>query len=104
MIVIHLIIQILTYSVSLGKFVETVDLNKLCNPLKLYVMFSLDSTGKVYDSDFKPTMLSDKNCIPDTVYMNTMKIKFENQMPLWKTKVLNDSIKMVRLSIPVTFN
>jgi len=91
-------------SVSLGKFVETVDLNKLCNPLKLYVMFSLDSTGKVYDSDFKPTMLSDKNCIPDTVYMNTMKIKFENQMPLWKTKVLNDSIKMVRLSIPVTFN
>jgi len=92
------------FSVSLGKFVQTVDLKKLCYPTRLYVIFSLDSTGKVYDSDFKPTILSDKNCIPDTVYMNTIKVKFENQMPRWKSKVLSDSIKMTRLSIPVTFN
>ena len=92
------------FSVSLGKYVQTVDLNKLCNPVRLYVMFSVDSTGKISDSEFKPTVLSDKNCIPDSVYMNNMKIQFENQMPLWKPKVFNDSIKIVRYSIPVTFN
>lgn len=92
------------FSVSLVKFIETVDLDKLCYPVKLYVIFSVDSTGKIYDSDFNPTILADENCKPDTVYINTMKTKFENQMPLWQPKVLNDSTKMVRYSIPVTFN
>lgn len=92
------------FSVSLGRFVETIDLNKLCHPVRLYVIFSVGNTGKIYDSDFKPTMFSDKNCIPDTVYMNEMKMKFENQMPLWKLEVLNDSIKAIRCSIPVTFD
>jgi len=35
------------FSVSLVKFIETVDLDKLCYPVKLYVIFSVDSTGKI---------------------------------------------------------
>lgn len=68
------------FSVSLLKFIETVDLDKLCYPVKLYVIFSVDSTGKIYDSDFNPTILADENCKPDTVYINTATIPLNTEM------------------------
>ena len=92
------------FSYSLAKFVESIELEKLCYPVRLHVIFAVDSAGKLYDSDFKPSIFTEKECNPDTAYINTMKINFENQMPYWKPAVLNDSIKMVRCSIPVTFD
>ena len=94
----------INFTYSLGEFVQTIDLEKLCNPVRLHVIFSVDSSGRLYDSDFKPSTFTIKECNPDTVYINTMKINFENQMPNWKPTLLNDSIKMVRYSIPVTFD
>lgn len=94
----------INYSESIMSYVNTIDLNKLCDPVKLFVLFSVDSTGRIYDSEFKSTILSDKNCTPDSIYLNSIKIQFENQMPLLKVKPFNDSIEMIRYSIPITFD
>lgn len=89
---------------SLSGFVQTLKTGKLCSPVRLFIIFSVDSTGKVYDSDFKPSVLSDADCEPDSAYLEKIKLKFESQMPNWKPDAFNDSIRMIRYSIPVTFN
>lgn len=90
-------------NLSVANYFQTVDLKKLCNPVKLFVMFSVDSTGKIYDTAFKPTILSDNNCVPDSIYMNSMKAQFERQISFSKQVIFNDSTRTARYYIPVTF-
>jgi hypothetical protein len=94
----------INFGSSLGDFMQTIDLSKLCYPVKLYVVFTVDTTGKIIDPDFKPDYITETDCSIDTNYIDSLKKEFENYMPIWKPIVVNDTVKEVRMSIPVTFN
>ncbi len=92
------------YSTSLSEFVQTIELAKLCDPVKLYIIFTIDTTGKITDPDFKIDFYNKDECILDSIYIDKLKVELVKHMPLLKPMVVNDTIKKVRLSIPVTFN
>ena len=87
---------------NLSEFVQTVQLEQLCYPATLIIMFSVDKSGMVFDSDFKPITLTVENCRPDSNYIKTLKNEFESQMPKWVANE-NDSIFPIRISIPVRY-
>lgn len=68
----------------------------------MYVIFSIDTTGKVSDPDFKFTNVTDDSCYIDSSYIDELKKEFLITMPNWKPNALSDSITQVRYSIPVS--
>ncbi|MEO9802516.1 MAG: hypothetical protein ABJF04_04675 [Reichenbachiella sp.] len=94
----------LTFSTSLSEFIQTMELKKLCNPVKLHVIFSVDTIGKISDPDFRPTQYDQDDCEIDTVYLEKLKVEFEKSMPLWKLTNMSDTTTKARYSIPVTFD
>lgn len=91
------------FSTSLSEFVQTIDLGKLCNPVKLYIIFTVDTAGKMSDSDIIPGYFDQNVCKVDSIYIDELKVEFEKSMPIWKPTIKNDTITKIRYSIPVTF-
>ena len=87
---------------SISEFVQTIKLDQLCYPSTLFVIFSVDETGKIVDADFKATTLTVENCRPDSNYINALKSEFEEQMPRWVASE-KDSIVPARYTIPVRY-
>lgn len=92
------------FSTSLSEFVQTIELGKLCNPAKLYVVFTVDTAGKITDPDFMPDYYDQNDCKIDTIYIEMLKVEFEKSMPIWKPTIQNDTITKIRYSIPVTID
>ncbi|MCB9189400.1 MAG: hypothetical protein H6599_08980 [Flavobacteriales bacterium] len=91
-----------SFSVSLGHFVEKIDDSRLCSPMKMLVIFSIDTTGTVSDPDFKFSNFMIDSCFIDSSYIDDLKKDFIITIPNWKPNVLSDSLTKVRYSIPIT--
>jgi len=90
------------HSLNLSNFVQKVELNKLCDPVKLLMIFTIDREGFTSDPEFKPLILRTKDCTPDSLYLESLKILFEKEVPQWDI-TLKDTIEKARISIPVRF-
>lgn len=91
------------FMLKLADFIQTLDPSKLCEPYRMYVQFSLDSIGKVTDSDFDVDFNEKEGCRIDSTYLKEINEAFEQQMPAWHLVKNGDTLRNVRLRFPVTF-
>jgi hypothetical protein len=91
----------INFNTSLAHFVGTIDDIRICGPMKMFIIFSVDTTGIISDPDFKFSNFLVDNCLVDSSYIDDLKKDFLLQMPNWKPKSLSDSITKVRYTIPV---
>ena len=94
--------KIISHSINLSNFVQKVELNKLCDPVKLLMVFTIDKDGFTSDPEFKPLIFRTTDCTPDSLYLESLKLLFEKEVPQWEI-TFEDTLEKVRLSIPVTF-
>lgn len=94
--------NISSHTLNLSNFVQKVELNKLCDPVKLLMIFTIDKEGFTSDPEFRPLTFRTKDCTPDSLYLESLKILFEKEVPQWDI-TFEDTLEKVRLSIPVTF-
>lgn len=72
-------------SIHLSNFVSKIELNKFCDPRRIFVLFTVDTAGIVSDSDFKilKNYLED-DCKPDSFYMEQLKADFVKTISRWE--------------------
>lgn len=93
----------INFSNSLSEFVQAIDLEKLCNPVRIFIGFSVDTAGKISNVDFIPRIFENSDCSIDSAYLEKLQGEFEKSMPVWKPEMNNDSITKNRYIIPVIF-
>jgi len=88
-----------------ANFVREIELNKLCDPHTIFVLFTLDTAGVVSNPDFKISKkYPEDDCKPDSLYIEQLKVDFLRTIPRWELVDLKkDTLAKFRLSIPVTF-
>lgn len=78
-------------------------MEKLCNPVRLVILFTVDSIENVSDPDFKTYIHNPTNCKVDSIYIEALKVYFKKEIPHWTPTNRNDTINKVRYSIPAPF-
>ncbi len=92
------------FFMSMTEFVHTIELEKLCDPVRIFIGFSVDTAGKISNADFIPCIFENDDCSIDSAYLEKLQVEFETSMPVWKPEINNDSITKTRYIIPVIFD
>ncbi len=91
------------FFISLSEFAQTIELDKLCTPIRIYFSFTIDTAGNISNPSILPAIFDNNTCTIDSMYLKNLEEKFLISMPLWKPANFNDSTTEIRYSIPVIF-